>query len=303
MDINALNIEMLRSLKIDWHFLTPIQTADVETLCRNGYLERAIRLLQEKTAGIDVFGFKDPRVAKLLPFWKRAFAHGNIQADYILVIRHPRSVCDSLEKRNHLDHEKSYLLWLEHVVGSLVGTEGEKRVLVDYDLFMQAPENELTRISGELRLPINTTELQIFRQEFLDHDLQHTVYELDDLRRDNAPIPVQEVYSSLWNVMIGSSSLEDPAFANQTILWKNELSRLTSTRMYIDKLTLRLSATNAARKALQAEQELRLQEKARLLQALQELRAELSAVQQSWLWRRIQSLKTLLSLFTGRNER
>ena len=46
MDINGLNIEMLHSLNSDWDFLTPIQPADVDTLCKNGYLQRAVDLLQ-----------------------------------------------------------------------------------------------------------------------------------------------------------------------------------------------------------------------------------------------------------------
>ena len=52
VDINRLNIEMLHFLEIDWHFLTPIQPADVDTLCKNGYLQRARQLLQEKTAAM-----------------------------------------------------------------------------------------------------------------------------------------------------------------------------------------------------------------------------------------------------------
>jgi hypothetical protein len=77
-------------------------------------------------------------VAKLLPFWKKVFMHGNLNVDYVLVIRHPLSVGNSLAKRDGLAAEKSYLLWLEHVIGSLAGTEGENRVLVDYDIFMHA---------------------------------------------------------------------------------------------------------------------------------------------------------------------
>src|SRR5215207_145920 len=92
LDINALNNEMLHSLKSDWHFLTPIHPSDVDTLCKNGYLQRAIELLREKTAGVKVFGFKDPRVAKLLPFWKDVFVHAQLNVSYVLVVRHPLSV-------------------------------------------------------------------------------------------------------------------------------------------------------------------------------------------------------------------
>ena len=80
VDLNALNVEMLKSLNNDWHFLTPIQPDDVETLRRNGYFGRAIKMLQKKTSNIQVFGFKDPRVAKLLLFWKEVFAQSGLKS-------------------------------------------------------------------------------------------------------------------------------------------------------------------------------------------------------------------------------
>ena len=75
LDIIQLNIEMLNFLKNDWHFLTPIQSEDLDVLRRNGYFLRALEIIRKKMAAAPVFGFKDPRVAKLLPFWKEIFAY------------------------------------------------------------------------------------------------------------------------------------------------------------------------------------------------------------------------------------
>src|SRR6266545_6854697 len=134
LDIYSLNMEMLNSLNRDWHFLTPIQPADVNSLHNSGYLARALKLLQDKMSGIQVFGFKDPRVTKLLPFWKEVFIQSQLKVSYVITLRHPLSVCRSLAKRNGFDVEKSALLWLEHVISSLDGTVGENRIVVDYDL-------------------------------------------------------------------------------------------------------------------------------------------------------------------------
>jgi len=161
LDINTLNIEMLNFLKNDWHFLTPIRSEDVDVLRRNGYFLRALEIIRKKMAAAPVFGFKDPRVTRLLPFWKEIFAYDQLNTHYILTIRHPLSVCKSLTKRDGFEFEKGYLLWLEHVIGSLVGTERENRVRIDYDYFMHTPETEFTRVA----------ELQHFQLEFLDHQL------------------------------------------------------------------------------------------------------------------------------------
>ena len=308
IDINRLNIEMLHFLKIDWHFLTPIQPSDVDTLCKNGYLQRAQQLLQDKIAAIERFGFKDPRIVKLLPFWKEVFAHSQIRVDYVLVIRHPLSVCSSLAKRDGFDFEKSHLLWLEHVIGSLVGTQGENRVLVDYDLFMQTPEAELTRIAKQLRLAIDAAELQRFQQEFLDPDLQHSLYQLDDLARESTSPPlVQEVYSGLLEIAAGHLSLEVPALNNKILQWHTEFARLRPTLMFIDKLGLRISAADAERNVWKTERKALLQEKAQLTQAflskeqaLEKLRAELLVIYQSRLWHWTKPIRKLLDLFHRR---
>ena len=75
MDINALNIEMMKALKTDWHYLSPIKHAEIEVLRSSEFFPRAIELLRAKFGDNAYFGFKDPRVAKLLPFWKEVIAH------------------------------------------------------------------------------------------------------------------------------------------------------------------------------------------------------------------------------------
>ena len=298
LDIYALNVEMLHSLKSDWHFLTPIQPSDVDTLCKKGYLQRAVELLREKTAGVKVFGFKDPRAAKLLPFWKEVFAHDQWNVSYSLVIRHPLSVCQSLAKRDGFDFEKSYLLWLEHVISSLVGTEGEKRVLVDYDKLMQTSETEIARMARELQLSINMNELEKFTMEFLDQKLRHTIYQLNDLMLDNASPPlVQEVYSSLLDIATGKLSLDDTVLKNKIAQWSRELSRLRSTLVFVDKLGSRITETTAERDALLIERTQVMHTLTEKEQAVQKLTAEVLEIYQSRWWRWTKPLRRLFILF------
>ena len=305
VDINQLNIEMLHFLKRDWHFLAPILPSEIEMLCNAGYLQRAIELLQQKTSSAEIFGFKDPRVAKLLPFWKEVFAHGHWQVSYVLVIRHPLSVCHSLSKRDRLNFEKSYLLWLEHVIGSLLGTEGENRVLVDYDHFMQMPETDLAKIATEFQLSMNPDDLQTFQREFLDRQLQHTLYDLKDLYLDDkCPPLVQEVYSSLLGPVTGSVALADPWLKTRVEEWHREFSRMRSVLVLADTLSMKLALTTAERDALNAERNKLLHEKAEIQQnlrakeeAMQKLKTELQAIHQSRAWRWTRPLRRLFSLF------
>ncbi len=238
IDLNALNIEMLRTIDSDWYHLSAIDAIDVEILRKQGYFLRAIELLRQKVASATVFGFKDPRVAKLLPFWKEVFSHCQFDVSYLLAVRHPLSVVKSLAKRSGFETEQSYLLWLGHVITSLTGSAGDKRVLVDYDRLMQLPDRELMRIAKCTGLEIDSTELQSYKSEFLDQGLRHTVYELNDLLLDDTCPPiVREIYAALLDVASEKIKFEDLELQNEVVRWSDEFKRLRSPLLLIDRIS------------------------------------------------------------------
>ncbi|MBT8439259.1 MAG: sulfotransferase [Gammaproteobacteria bacterium] len=241
LDFNNLNIEMLKAIGSDWHHLALLERVDVEFLRKNGYFARALDLINEKMSVNPIFGLKDPRIAKMMPFWKEVFARCHCDVSYILTIRHPMSVVRSLTKRNAYDVEKSYILWLEHVIASLDETAGSDRVLVDYDQLMQSPEHELTRIAEYLDYPIDTAELAIYQSEFLEDELRHSFFELGDLSSEYACHPlVKEVYALLVDVTKNIASLDDiQPFVEK---WKIELERQQSLLMLTDKIVIRHTA-------------------------------------------------------------
>ena len=237
VDINALNIEMLHTLGSDWHRLTPIQSNDVQLLKNHGYMLRAIELLRKKSAAASVFGFKDPRVAKLLPFWTLVFKQLQFDVSFVLALRHPLSVVRSLEKRDNLDGAKVYLLWLGHVISSLYCTIGCSRIAVDYDRVLNAPGEELLRISRCLNLTINSTELRNYDETFLDKELRHTVFHLDDLLLDpNCPALVSDMWSALTEATTDRLNLDNVEFQATIKNWVREYNRLVPPLTYIDSI-------------------------------------------------------------------
>ncbi|MDD3813706.1 MAG: glycosyltransferase [Desulfocapsaceae bacterium] len=237
IDLNTINIEMLSAVNSDWHHLAPIESIDVELLQKKGYFFRAVDLLRLKVDKVPLFAFKDPRVAKLLLFWKEVFNYCQFDVSYVIAVRHPLSVAKSLAKRNSFDAEKSHLLWLGYVVASLSGTVGERRVFVDYDRLMQSPDRELNRIAQCLDLEIDLTELQNYKTEILDQSLRHAVNDLNDLVLDDAcPLIVREIYTALLNVASDKISSDDVGLQNKIAQWSDEFDRLKSPFVLIDRL-------------------------------------------------------------------
>lgn len=244
LDIFALNVEMLSAIENDWCCLKQVSERDIEVLHEKGYFERSIELLRQKVEGGHIFGIKDPRISKLLPFWKAVFNYCQFDVSYVIALRHPLSVASSLAKRDDLEIEYSYLLWLGHVISSLTNSGVCNRVLVDYDRLMQSPDHELERIAKNTGLVTDSAKLESYKNDFLEHGLRHTVYDVNDLVNDSCPPIVREVYLSLLDVASDKASLDD--LESKIALWSDEFSGLKSSFVLIDRLTIQKYAATVA---------------------------------------------------------
>lgn len=227
IDINELNIELMSSISTDWHHLTTMQKSDVATLRDAGFFPRAEQLLRAKLHGHERFGFKDPRTAKLLPFWNEVFVRLKCQVSYVLVSRHPLSIVKSLTKRDGFEPEKTYLLWLMHILEALSGTSGKRRVLVDYDHLMLDPDREIHRMARSLGFEVDTVSLAHYKTEFLDASLRHSVFDQSTLDTEkNCPPLVRDVYRGLLEVASDNYVLNSKELQQNLVLWNEEFSRI-----------------------------------------------------------------------------
>lgn len=240
IDISSLDEKMLHEVGSSWHALLPILDKDVRKLEENDYLERAIGMLHGKVADNSAFGLKDPRIAKLLPFWKKVFSRCEYDVRYVLAIRNPLSVAKSLLARDGMEREKSFFLWLNHVLASLVESEGAKRVVVDYDALLSMPDRELSRMAKALDRTIDDVELTKYKDGFLDSGLRHTAYDPSALDEDvSCPPIVREIYSNLLEVATGKQGIDDAELSAKIALWNSEFRRLIPLLSLVDRLSLR----------------------------------------------------------------
>ncbi len=145
----------------------------------------AIAYVKRAFATHPLWGFKDPRTIRVLPFWLRVLRACNVDDRYLLAIRNPRSVAASLFARQAMDEASAYRLWLAHTQPFAHLLDGKPLVVVDYDLFVQEPRAQLARISHALSLPqlggARADEVDRFVEEFLDEGLRHSRFTADDI--------------------------------------------------------------------------------------------------------------------------
>lgn len=198
-----LDSDMLDCLGLSWDSAESITPEHVAQLERKGYVAKALEFLRRQDAHLNAL--KDPRMTKLGPFWQKVFLQaGNVPLS-VVAFRNPLSVLHSLQSRRGISHstnlqEKRYCyeLWLSYTRQALETTSAYPRACIEYDLFLQYPQEMLILLGNKLSLPIYNDEKQLFLQEILNVNHRHNLYSLGDLESDpECPEEVVALYTAL----------------------------------------------------------------------------------------------------------
>src|SRR4030095_5543775 len=146
----ALHDELLRSLGSRWDNDRPLPSDWVTRDVTQDVRSLLIGILERDFAHASLFGLKDPRMSRLMPLWLPIFQTLRIEPHFVLMVRHPWEVAESLAKRDGLEHAKSYLLWLEHIAYAISATGAHQRSVVCYEEMMNDPIKVLTELRNEL---------------------------------------------------------------------------------------------------------------------------------------------------------
>lgn len=200
LDIQRINDRVLHNNGAAWDTLGPIDLSKPQV-----YHEDAYFALAGLLRSYPLFGLKDPRMCRLLPFWKPIFKELGVEVSCVIALRHPSEVMHSLHARNGFSEAKGFALWLVHMLDAMTQMEPEwKKVVVDYDQMMETPLHQLSRIAEALDLLL-TDGTPTFVENFVNpklrhaprhvgagsvqHDLVNRVYDLlYDISRDNEPV-------------------------------------------------------------------------------------------------------------------
>lgn len=198
-EIVDINTDILKELGHTWHSLKPLASERLASFEGSHLQQRALDYLREFFGDAPVFGLKDPRISLLLPFWLRIFELANIEPAFILSLRHPLSVANSLHKRDGFTEAKSLYLWLDYILQGLLHSRGRQAVVLSYDRLMGAPAEQIRRLGEQLQLPAPTdVELDEYIEKFLSADLQHSRFSRDsDELAERAPREVIECFDLL----------------------------------------------------------------------------------------------------------
>ncbi len=174
-DLVLVNDEALARLGSRWDDARPIPRERFHDPALEPLRDRAIAILRRDFSASAVWGLKDPRLCRLLPFWRPVLEAFDSAPHYVLALRGPGEVARSLRARNGFSPHKSHALWLAHELDAERGTRGGTRAFVTYDQLLGDWRSNLGRVARTLGLfresAIARATAEIER--FLDPSLRH----------------------------------------------------------------------------------------------------------------------------------
>jgi hypothetical protein len=125
--------EILKSAKVSWDHIGGFDRNWYGSPAEAEFRSRAVELLRRLYGDSRLFLMKDPRTSILVPFWSTVFQEFGAEPVYIVAVRHPLEVAQSLARRNQFSTSKSLLLWLGYTLDAERDSRGKPRCFVAYD--------------------------------------------------------------------------------------------------------------------------------------------------------------------------
>ena len=215
-NIYEINERLLAVFGLKWEEVALIDDARWDAPGVEALRTEAVAYLRSQFVSHSLWGFKDPRTIRLLPFWRSVLRSLEVDESYLLVIRNPRSVANSLIRRHGMDAVTAHLLWLVYVVPNLSMIANRPFIVADYDLVMADPRQELERIAKGLKIPLTDTSragIDQFVSDFLDPNLRHSFFNVSDFELDlNLPPLTREAYLWLRSLATDQTANDSPRF-------------------------------------------------------------------------------------------
>jgi len=195
-----LNERLLAVLGLKWEDVALIDDGCWDGAEAKALQEEAVSYLESQFVSHALWGFKDPRTIRLLPFWHSVLRRLETDECYLVVIRNPRSVALSLQQRQGLDEITAHLLWLVYMVPYFREIADRRFIVTDYDMVIAEPRHQLERIARGLNIPLTESSkvgIEQFTSEFLDPELRHSFFKETDFDTNPMLRPLSRE-SYLW---------------------------------------------------------------------------------------------------------
>ncbi|MGI8958094.1 MAG: glycosyltransferase [Chthoniobacterales bacterium] len=171
-DLTRLNEEILVAAGTAWHDPAPIAEDWFATPEARSFRKRAQAFVNKALSTSPTIVLKDPRLCRLVPFWRSCLTDLEISCGCIVILRDPREVARSLQVRvlteltrpgGPLSIARTHWIWLRYVLEAEKGSRGLPRALLTYESLLNDGPRELAAIARllDLEYPIQSEAAEV----------------------------------------------------------------------------------------------------------------------------------------------
>lgn len=173
--ITGLNERLLKQAGRSWWDPRPVPPAWFDGSDADALLKEAVEALEADYQDAPLFVMKDPRICRLLPFWRTALNRFGAHALVVHTHRRSLDVAASLTRWADYETEFGLLLWARHVLDAERDSRDMARSFTCYEALMDDWRNVAAGISRDLGIswPRGPEQAAAEIEEFLSRDLQH----------------------------------------------------------------------------------------------------------------------------------
>lgn len=173
--IAALNDAILASAGSSWDDWERFNPDWMASPAAGEFQEQAHALVESEYGASRLFVLKDPRICRLLPFWREVIRRFGAEPRVAISLRNPFEVGESLAARDAISPSVGSLLWLRNVLDAEADSRHGKRAFAWYDDLLGNWETVVGRLGGALdvRWPKRSTTVAVDIEERISPSLRH----------------------------------------------------------------------------------------------------------------------------------
>jgi len=186
VSIRDFNQEVLKSAGTSWDGYEAVNEGWLTSPVARKFHERALDVLQQQFGSSPFFALKDPRICRMLPFWRGVLEDFDCEVKPILTVRQPMEVAASLKARDNCDVAMGQMIWLRHVLEAERQTRGVVRFHTSYDSLLANWAMVANQMQDGLGFswPTGLEQVAGNVSKFLTPDLRHHLVASNQIRDD-----------------------------------------------------------------------------------------------------------------------
>jgi len=169
--VTDLNVRLMRQLGGDWCHVDYVLPDAGEVI--DEFASDAAALLDEEYGDAPTILIKDPRICVLAPLWHRTLLAAGFRPVYVVPVRNPLEVAQSLHARGDMSVADGLKLWAVYMEAVLAFVQGRHDVIfVRYVDLLDDWRDVVGRIAARLNVPLDAGARADEVDRFLERDLR-----------------------------------------------------------------------------------------------------------------------------------